>query len=230
MTKIKLAIIFFLITSVSFGQQSKISVGLIGSPDLYNYKFSDTIEYILAYKYQAKMNYSLGVDFQYNINKRFGIKADFCYSSKSFFQNYKWLIQIVDPFNVGIPKYSLIKLAYLDIPLLFTYNIQLNNRFYFQFQIGTNIGVLLNEKETLFRENGTKTENDSFFTKKVHTNASNILYNGEFKIGTLYNINSKLFISFEPYFRYGFNKIYNCSSSKNPISYGLIAGLHYKIK
>ena len=233
--RLQLIILILFFTTIANGQAKKLSIGFVYSPDRYSYKFADTLDtaglvfnLVKPNTYKVIKNYSFGIDLQYNFNKRFGITTELCYSTKSFIQKYIWLISPYYPYNPGIPEHSIINVAYLDIPIIFKYYFLIGNKLTAHVSAGIITGFLLSENEELFRSNKSTAKED-FFTNQIHIKATKILSATEILVGANFNMGKKVFLSFEPYFRYGINKIYDSSSSTYPVSYGLFIGIHYKI-
>lgn len=225
MKKTCLIIIGILPIIISNGQIKKFSIGINGSSDFYNYQFNQNE--VTNIDYNSLINFSSGISVHYNLNEKFTTKTGLLYSKKDFIANFNWQLydDVPDPaFN----KESEMILRYLDIPLLITYKFVNRNKISLFASTGLGTSFLINEKEISIMQDGTEKETD-FWKSLYRTEFNPILFNIDFGIGLNYNINEIVFLSIEPYYRYGLNKFSDEILKSNPMSYGLKLGVHLKM-
>ncbi len=225
MKNLLLLIFGLLLTCITKGQDKKISIGMVGSPDIYNYKFNNT--FVFDQKFRTGFNYSAGVRLQYNFTNKVGLKTALQYATKGYILDYKWKANA--PNDPSIPKESRCKLNYLDIPLMIAYNYLNLGKISLFASTGIVTGFLISSSEISIMEDGSKKETK--FIQMFHSQKSNaIVLATELDLGIKFNLNEKLFLTFEPYFRYGLNKVDNYIIASNPTSFGGRFGLHYNLK
>ncbi|HEY3371254.1 MAG TPA: porin family protein [Prolixibacteraceae bacterium] len=226
MKKTCLIIIGILSVISSNGQTNKFSIGLIGSSDLYNYRFNQNE--LVDIKYNSIINYSAGISVQYNLNEKLKTKTGLLYSKKDFTTDINWQLNpdgIPDPeFN----KESNMKLAYLEVPVLVSHKFINGNNVSIFASFGLITSFLIKEKEIDIMQDGKEKESD-FWKTLYRTEFNPILFNIDFEIGLNYYISETVFLSIEPYYRYALNKISDEILKSNPMSYGLKLGLNLKM-
>ncbi|MDD4598777.1 MAG: outer membrane beta-barrel protein [Lentimicrobiaceae bacterium] len=118
MKKTSLFLVLFLLVLLANGQVNKISIGIIGSPDFYNYQFKSVPGF--EHEYKTKINYSLGLSINYNFAENASVKTGLLFSTKGYILEYSWAI--AEPNDPLIPQESNISVSYLDMPLLVSYD------------------------------------------------------------------------------------------------------------
>ena len=228
MKKITLLTLGLLLTIFSVnGQDNKFSIGVSGSPDFYNYDFKTISVIGFDCKYNTKTNYSIGLRLKYNFAERFALKSGLLYSTKGFVVNYTWIFN--DPNDPMIPKKSISKAGYLDVPLLINYNIINRKNISLFFSPGFVIGLLINDKEVSIMENDSRKKTD-LLKSDLNSKLNTFIYAIDIDFGLSYNLNTKLVLTLDPYFKYGLNKIDNGVLKSNPTSYGAELGCYYNFK
>ena len=211
----------FLMTIIVNGQDKKISLGISGSLDFYKYQFNDILDN--SHSYKNRINYSTGLTLNYNFNEKFAVKTGLLLSTKGYILDYNWIL--IDPSDPAIPSESNMKLSYLDIPLWVSYNYLKIGKLTLLASTGVVTSLLINEKEVSTMGDGSIKETD-FAKKLLLQKLNSTLLAIEIELGLKYNINDKIFISLEPYFRHGLNKISDDVLKSNPNSYGANLGFH----
>lgn len=225
MKKTCLIIIGILSSIFSNGQISKFSIGIIGSSDFCNYQFNQ-IE-VTNIDFNSLIDFSSGISVHYNLNEKLKTKTGLLYSKRDFSANFNWQLynDVPDPaFN----KESKMILRYLDIPFFITYNFVNRNKISLFASTGLGTSFIINEKEISIMQDGTEKETD-FWKFLYRTEFNPILFNFDFEIGLNYDIHETVFLSIEPYLRYGINKLSDEILKSNPISFGLRLGVHLKM-
>ena len=224
MKKIILFSVFVLFAILANGQNNKLSIGITGSPDFYNYQFKSSQGF--EHEYNTKVNYSLGLSLKYNFAERYSVKTGLLFSTKGYILDYSWLIaQTNDPL---IAQKSNINLSYLDIPVLVSYEFYQRDKLSLYTSTGLIMSFLINEDETSTMGDGTEKETE-FSKTTFNQTFNNTLLAIDLEFGLKYNLNKKLFISLAPYLRYGLNKISDEVLESNPISYGASFGIHLNL-
>ncbi|MDD2529040.1 MAG: outer membrane beta-barrel protein [Lentimicrobiaceae bacterium] len=102
MKKTSLFLVLFLLVLLANGQVNKISIGIIGSPDFYNYQFKSVPGF--EHEYKTKINYSLGLSINYNFAENASVKTGLLFSTKGYILEYSWAI--AEPNDPLIPQES----------------------------------------------------------------------------------------------------------------------------
>jgi hypothetical protein len=225
MKKLNLLTLGLLLTFIVNGQDKKLSIGIVGSPDFYNYDFNNISVY--DHKYKTKINYSAGLRLQYSFTEKIGITTGVQYSTKGYILDYAWIVAA--PNDPAIPEESNLKVNYLDVPLMISYNFIIRDKVSLFASSGIMTSFLINSKETSTMADGSNKETE--FLKVLYKQKLNtVLLAFELDLGLKYNLNEKLFLTLVPYFRYGFNKIDDDILKSTPASYGGLLGFHYNLK
>jgi Outer membrane protein beta-barrel domain len=224
MKKSILSSVFILLTILVNGQSSKLSVGITGSPDYYNYQFKSIAGFPEEYK--TKLNYSLGILMDYNFSEKFSFQTGLIYSTKGYNVNYSWIgSDLNDP---AIPLTSRFNINYLDIPILVSYNFLNKENFSLFTSAGIVTSFLTDEKVVSKMGDGSESETE-FSNITENQKLNNILFAADVELGLKYNVTEKLYISVAPYLRAGLIKINDQVLESNPISFGANFGLHFKL-
>jgi hypothetical protein len=202
--------------------RTKLSIGITGSPDYYLYDFNVTNNYHLNYK--SSFNYSYGITAVYYPIKFISFRVALLYSTKGYTVDYDY--------NTSTPstdtlKTETVNASYLDIPLLFHFNLIHKDRVQLFVAAGLVPGILLNKGTEYVKKNGA-TFSDPSQAKDFNT----LLAATSYSLGFKYNLSPRIGLGLEPYFRYYLNKIDKETMGKNPISFGgkfsFYINLHHK--
>ncbi|MCK4661614.1 MAG: PorT family protein [Bacteroidales bacterium] len=203
------------------GQENKISTGLASSVDYYNmFDFKSIVGF--NHKYETNSAYSIGLRFQYNINEKLSLRSGLLYSEKGYKKNYNYIF--MDAGDPLIPKESNLKISYLNVPLIIGYYLINKGNIKFSSSTGIISEFLISNTEiSVFEDNS---ERNSEF---LNQNLNGILLSAQVNVGLEYHMGKNLFFTIEPYVRYGINKIDDVIMNSNPISYGGILSVNYKL-
>lgn len=224
MKKITLFSVLFLLSILVNGQVNKVSIGISGSPDFYNYQFKSIPGF--EHEYKTKTNYSIGMSMNYNFAERLSVKTGLLFSTKGYVLDYSWLIaETNDPL---LAQESNINISYLDIPVLISYDLLRLDKLSLFTSTGIVASFLIKENEISTMGDGTEKETE--YSKTMFNQSFNkTLLAIDLEIGLKYNFNEKLFMSIAPYLRYGLNKISDEVLESNPLSYGASLGMHLNL-
>ncbi|MBI4649312.1 MAG: hypothetical protein HY738_22615 [Bacteroidia bacterium] len=137
----------------------------------------------------------------------------------------------MDPNDPSVIEKSELKAPCLDVPIMFLYNFLHRKIISTYISAGAITSFLLSDKEITTMADGTVKKEKSGFLKGVYKqDATNILFAGEILFGASFNLTKSLFITIEPYFRYGINTIYSNALNAHPTSYGAVIGFNYRMK
>lgn len=221
MKKISLLSVLLLLTTLVNGQVNKLSIGIKGSPDFYNYQFKDDI-WGFGKEDKTKINYSLGPSVNYNISEKFSIMTGLLYATKGYILNYHF--NLFDPNDPAFPNKSNINVSYLDIPLLISYDFIDQDKLSIFASTGVVSSFLIKEKEISTMGNGSVKE-----TKYSRPPFNKLLFAIDLGLGLKYNLSEKLFISIVPYWRYGLNKLNDKILESNQTSTGANFGFFFNL-
>jgi hypothetical protein len=227
MKKINLLLIGSLLALIVNAQSNKLSVGIVASPDFYNYDF-EPISY-LGHHYETKNNYSFGAAFQYSINEKFAVKTGLIYSDKGYVLKFGWIAPDSPFYDPLLPERSVLNANYIDVPLLLNYSFINRKKISLFSSAGIITSFLIGEKEISTMKDGSMKE--TIFLKNLFDENSNPnLFALNINLGLKYNLNERLFLTLEPYFRYGLNKIDYRVLYTPPTSYGALIGVNYYLR
>jgi hypothetical protein len=202
------------------GQEKIATIGVNGSIDYLNVDFKPITGF--NHKYEMNQSFSFGLRFQYNISERLSLRSGMTYSVKGYKLNYKFIL--MDSGDPVIPRESKLNIAYLGIPVMAGYSIINNERFKLSPSFGLINEILISNNETsIFEDNK---EGESQF---LNQNLNKFLLSVQINLGLEYHIGKKIFFGLEPYLRYGFNKFDNEIMISNPVTYGGVLSINYKL-
>jgi hypothetical protein len=191
--------------------RTKFSIGITGSPDYYAYDFRVNSNYQLSYK--SRLNYSYGLTVVYYPIKFISFRVAFLYSTKGYTVNYSYASS--NPPSADSIKAQTFNAAYLDIPLIFHFNLIHKDRVQLFLAAGMVPGILLNKAGDYVKTNGLTISNPDQ-TKDFNT----LLAGTSYSLGLKFNLSPRIGLGIEPYFRYYLTKINKESMGKNPVSFG----------
>lgn len=216
---------FILIFSVVFfafqanGQENRLSFGSAFSIDKYNFNFKpfDGIEQTQ----KTDLAYSFGLRLQYDIHDKMSLRSGVMYSGRTYKTMYAFSpISSGDP---SIPRSSSLNLSYLSIPLMIGFNVLKNEKFTLMPSAGFVSEFLLARTETSIFEDNSNSASD-FLSR----NLASILYSTQVNVGVEYHFSRKVYLTFEPYLRYGLNTWDDEIMNSNPVSYGALLSINYR--
>jgi hypothetical protein len=204
---------------LAIGQENRISFGLASSIDKYNFDFEPFVG--IDQKQTTDLAYSFGLRVQYDLNDKLSLRSGVLYSEKSYKTEYNF--SPMDSGDPYIPRESNLKVGYLNVPLMIGLSMLNKEKFKFAPSAGITSEFLVGNTETSIFEDNSKRDSE-FLSKKL----SAILLSAQVNIGFEYHFDRNLYLTFEPYLRYGLNKIDDEIMNSKPLSYGAILGINYK--
>lgn len=227
-------LILSLIPLVIFGQPEEsesskgISIGFTFSPD-YCYRTikpepsnQDWIDDINSF-HVPKFGYTVGINSNIRLSKRIVINFGLSFSNKG----YQTKRVKVAPFETAgdYPDEMKVRwnMFFLDIPLKGNYYFTTND-FKLYLTVGTSANIFINQKRIRFEydpDNKLKYNSTEGFNKVGFA-----IIGG---IGLDYSIHRKLYVRFEPTFRYSLTPVDNWENKSYLYSFGTNIGLYYKL-
>jgi len=212
-------ILFSLVLTVSlFGQENKISIGLIGSFD--KYWFDTHPSFVSVFDNDAA---SFGFNIQYNFTERLHVKSYFELSKANQELVYYFITLNEEP-DPLIPGKTNLDVTYFGIPVLLGYYL-MNNK---SVKLSTSAGVvsefLITDDEMSEFQDGSKKESE-FLIKDLNRTR----FSAQINVGLEYHFTKSLFMALEPYFRFGFQSSDNIFTEQKPFSFGGIVSINYKM-
>lgn len=221
-----------LLSNISFGQKNKISIGLLGSLDKFNSKP------VTGSNYECEINtaYSFGLNVKYNLAKRLFIKVGGQYSKREYKLDYNFIFtESGDPL---IPRETTNELNYIGIPLFMGYDLYNGDKFKIAPSFGLLNEILFSDNETTIFEDNSEIESD--FLRQA---LDKIIFSYQFNLAFSYHFADRLYLSFEPYLRFGFIAYNNEPYPRfgfdandvdifdsNSMSYGGVLSINYKLR
>lgn len=219
----KTALLFsslLLLTPAAQSQETKLSTGVLGSWDSYDFDFQETGT---NNAFEATTAFSFGVIAQYHITERIAPRMGVFYTQKGYSLDYDF--QFINPGDPSIPRTSELSVRYIGIPLLFTYYLIPESAFRLSSSAGVVPEFLVGDEEVLEFEDGSERE-----SLLLNQNLTSVLFSAQWNIGVEYHFAKRFFLAAEPYARYGFNTIDPDVVGSNTLSYGAILSFNYKWK
>jgi len=221
MKKLIIISTFLLLSTLSFGQENKFSIGILSSFDKFDYDFKPITGF--NHEYDINSAYSFGLNVKYNFAERLFAKGAILYSKRGYKLNYDYTL--MEPGDPYIPRETTIKLDYIGVPLFVGYILYNGEKF----KIAPSLGLV---SEFLIRDNETSVfgDNSERESEFLNQNLNKFLISSQLNLAFDYHLSDKIFLSLEPYLRIGFNAIDNDIIKSNSISYGGIISINYKLK
>ena len=190
-----------LFIGTAYGQESRLSVGITGSPDFYNFDFQPPE--FSNFTFDTDINLSLGASARYELSDNFLLNLKILYSTRDFALDYNFrLTSPNDPLLPEVRRRTSVDLSYLDIPISVNYAFLKRSNFDLFFSAGFAPGFLVADDETLIYEDGRREKaNDLTF------NLNSFIISGFLGAGIRYHVIDRLAIVLEPQYRHFFNRI-----------------------
>lgn len=221
MKKLSIILIILLVSNLSFGQENKFSIGILGSFDKFDYDFKPITGF--NHEYNINSAYSLGLNVKYNFAERLFAKGATQYSKRGYQLDYDY--NFMDPGDPYIPRETTIKLSYIGIPIFIGYNLYNGERFKIAPSVGLVSEFLISDTETSVFEDNSERESEF-----LNQDLNKFLISSQLNLAFDYHFSDKIFLSLEPYVGIGFNAIDEDKIKSNSISYGGIFSINYKLK
>ena len=204
------------------GQDSKLSLGVTGSTDFYNFDFRRIGEYFETF--DTDLNASFGVSARYRLRDNLGLNLKILYATRDFTVDHNF--RFIDPNDPGfseLPRRTSVELAYLDLPIAINYTWLKKNNVDVFFSAGIAPGFLLSDDESTVFENNDR-RNTTSFTTGLNT----FLIGGFLGAGIQYHLMDRLSIVLEPQYRYFFNRISDEIEDSPPQLFSIAVGAEIK--
>ena len=215
--------IFILILSIVFvsflvnGQENKLSYGISSSIDIDYFYFKPYFEHYNPEK--AFSSYNIGFRFQYNLRNQLSLRSGLSYSKKEITCG-------LYPISPSDDQYAKLKTYYLNIPLMLCFKDNFKGRFHLCPSLGISTGILLGNTEKDYSAWGIEQRSDGFLNQDLNKAILSV----QISLGFEYNFGDKTYVSIEPYFGHGINKMSNELMAANSNSLGGIVSINYIIK
>lgn len=214
--------ILLLSTLMAYGQDSKLSLGVAGSADFYNFDFS-TVEGNPA-TFDTDLNYSIGASVRYQLDDKFGLNLKVLYATRDFTLNHNFrFIEPNDPVLSELPRSTSAELSYLDLPISVNYGFLEKSNFDFFFSAGLAPGFLIADDESTTFEDDSQED-----TERLTFNINSFLISGFLGAGVKYHLLDKLAIVLEPQYRYFFNRVSEQNEDGTPQLFSVAFGAEIK--
>lgn len=192
-----MAVIFLLHFKIlAFSQDTKLTIGVNGSPSFYNLKASKGFDHQYIYD---NPKFRSGIDLSYYFYKKSSISTGLFYFRIGYKVDYVFIFR--DQGDPLIPKYSEIKTNYLDIPVIYNTTLLSKEKFSIYSSTGIVASILISSfDQTTFENNSVR--NSKF--------SNSFLFSFQLGSGLKYNLSEKFSIKIEPQYRLffkGFDKL-----------------------
>ncbi len=202
-----------LLVSALHAQDKDWTLGLVSSPNFYSIKSHPGF----GHTYHADVGMSIGLESFYSFGNRINLGLGGSLNSLSYQVNYLYTFE--DPGDPHIPRSSIKKAVYLDIPLFLRTDLLVSNKMKLYTSLAVNSSFLINsEDQTTFEDNSVR---DSGFL-------NSFLLSSQLGLGLVYKLHPKIGLKFESKFRYylkGFDVLMNA----NPSLVQTVIGIEYSL-
>lgn len=216
-----LTFLFFAIGLTSNGQESKFSIGLIGSIESNDYDFKE-MDINSNYEYESFIGYSFGSGMKYGINEKLFIESGLTYYSQGYQVKYNYIF--ADQGDPAIPKHSDLTVSYLKVPLKVGYEVFKIGNVKFNPTIGLNTAFQLYSMENTTYEDNSEKESDY-----LSNDLNEIQLSLNLDLGFEFNFSEKIALSITPFISKGLNKLDKNTMDTGQLSYGGLFGIYYKL-
>jgi len=196
------------ITSTSFSKDStstifpNATVGLaIGLNSFSNIKTHQGFNHNYSY---TKIGLRCGIDLSYSFSKRSTITTGLFYFNVAYKADYVWITS--QPNDPNIPIHTEVKINYIDIPLIYNFNIIARDKIV----VYSASGIISSLK---FSSTGLTTYGD--FSVRKFESLNSYIPSLQLGVGLRYNFNRYVGIKIEPYYRL-FLKGFDTIMAKSP--------------
>jgi hypothetical protein len=196
-----------LLSLLSFGQNSKWSTDIVGTPNFYHLKKNE----VSTKDYNSTVGLSLGMETYYNLRKKIDVGLGVHYRTLSYQVDYNYKFR--DYGDPQIPRRSDLDAQYIDIPLIVRYEVLSKGAISIAPSLGFNSSFLIYSKQkTTFEDNSIR---DLEFLNTT-------LFSSSAGIGVSYKISDKIALILEPRFSYYFDSLDQLSSANTTLFQSLI--------
>lgn len=200
-----------LISTITNGQDKKMSLGAFATFDQYDYDFKPVESSDSSYEINDA--FTVGLNFRYKFSERLFGQGGLQYSERGY--KFEGWVPLEAGVGMGDPAIFLNpteNLSYIGIPLFLGYYVKDGERF----KIAPAFGFVT---ELLVSDN-----------QELRSDALNsILFAPQLNLGFEYHIGNKWFASLEPYIRLNTIAVQPAIMESTSISYGGIFSVNYKL-
>ena len=161
----------------------------------------------------------------YSFSEKFTLRTGLLYSTKGYDVIYNY--RFIQPDDPSIPRSSSFKVGMINFPLLFGYEVVDAGKFKIIPALGMVVYGKIHESEVTIYEDGSerKSELGELFAPVL----SNSQFSFQANLGLSYYFTDNMFVLLEPFFNYGFSGLNVKIEDGNPIMYGGILSVNYKL-
>ena len=226
MKKYFLILLLFSVVQFAFSQDSRTTLGVMGSFDVYSVKYKPTPSGIYDnVVYDFKNSCSTGFRLEVQLTKMLTFRSGIAYSQKGYTIDYNF--NFPQPEDPNVPRRTTFKVHSLNFPFLLGLEVWDKKKFKVIPAIGVVISRVIKESEVTIYEDDS--ERKSELTEPFLPTLSTSQFSGQVNLGLSYDFNDRMFLLFEPFFNYGFSGLNPAIEDGNPILYGGILSLNYKL-
>lgn len=206
-------LVFFVISTNLYSQQSQFSLELLGGPVFYNFDNTNHVSYSQQFNYTIGLYIKKNISFKKNI---ISIQTGYFVDTKSY------EISFTDSINYSSKKRN-DSFVYGNIPLIVEYSRNLHNRFYPFISAGFIFGHILKEERQTTQNDGSVKEGFPFDSENL-MNPKDVYVS----IGLNYRLNKEFLLRFEPFLTYQINDSgYNNQDIYGMLAYGIKLGIQF---
>lgn len=209
-----------------FSQDSRLTLGVEGSFDAYSVKYKASIPGISeSTEFESFNGYSVGGRLEFYFSDKLTLRTGILYLIKGYKVDYNFLF--VQPNDPAIPRTSTFKVGMINLPFLLGYQLVSWGDFKVTPALGMVIYGKIHENETTIYEDDSERKSD--LAEPYSPTLSNTQFSAQFNLGLSYYFTDKVFVLFEPFFNYGFSGLNPTIEDGNPLMYGGILSVNYKL-
>ena len=212
-------VIFTIFSYLSYCQSSNYYT-LKSSLEFYDFNF--ITDYPIKFQEGNKtfLNYNIGLLHSFSFQNKNILATGILYSQKKYYNVYDYKIfDYPSSFKPYMPVNFRHYVAYIEIPLIYGYNININDRLNFKPNIGILPGFLFINRQYY--------NNMKIIEKGGKVKIDKMLFSTSFNLSIEYKLNEKLGIGIEPFYRYYFSNPIKEVLKRAPYSYGLSLNIFY---
>ena len=226
MKNVLVLIITLLMYQIGVSQDSKFTLGVVGSLDVYSVKFKTPPPGIYEdLEYDFQNGFSIGARFEYYFSEKLSLRTGLLYSSKGYTVGYNF--SFAQPNDPSVPRNSTFNVGMINIPLLLGYELVNWGKFKITPALGMVVYGKLHESEVTVYEDDSERKNE--LSEPFSPTLSNTQFSAQFNLGFSYYFTDKVFVLFEPFFNYSFSGLNPTIEDGNPIMHGGILSVNYRL-
>ncbi len=213
----RLLLLLLLVSRIGFSQTGKYAIQVMASPDQYRSRYGVMNPDIPGFAYSAHIGFSAGVQAWYQAGKKVSLGAGLLYSRKDYQLTYDY--RAIDRGDPNVPVRSILRPAYLELPLAVRYTLAASPTWALQASTGVTGSFLVHSAvKTTFDDGHTAVG------KLAGEPVNGVLLSLPLGLGVTYSVSPRLGLVLEPQCRYYLNKIDANAFQTNPVQLSLRAG------